>query len=144
MVSALIQTTLKLRKLVCLVLVLAVGLAGMRLVLNDLVTPAHIHASTLKPAIGSSTHAHEHHHASVSRHIHDTGFRSFEMVVTSDHETGNDFSAEKSVSKISFDWNFSTSFSLYAINTKHAYDTKASSERASVVSPRLDRPPIFS
>jgi hypothetical protein len=144
MASALIQTTLKLRKLICVVLVFAVGFAGLRFLLNDLVMPAHIHVSTLTSAISSSTHAHEHHHSSVSRHIHDAGFRSFEMVVTSDHETGNDFNAEKSVSKISFDCNLSTSFSQYVRNFKHTYDVKDSTERASVVSPRLDRPPIFS
>jgi hypothetical protein len=146
MLIPLTKPTVTLKKLICLVLMLAVGFAGIRLLLNDLVTPAHLHVPVSVAgqitALTTSTDMHEHQHTSVHRHIHETSFRSFQMVVTSDHETGDDFSAEKSASKVCFDCDLTGLFHRSEVSSKATFGINTFDALTSTVRPRLDRPPI--
>jgi succinate dehydrogenase hydrophobic anchor subunit len=135
------KPTVTLNKLICLVLMLAVSFAGMRPLLNDLVTPAHLHLPLSSTATGTAINMHE--HSSVDRHIHESSFRSVKMIVSIDHETGNDFSAEKSVSKVSFDCDLLATYHRSEIASKSTYGTIAPHVFTSALRQRIDRPPIL-
>jgi hypothetical protein len=137
------KPNLKIYQPLCIFLMLAVAFAGVRLLLSDLTTPAHLHGRLIGPSVASAQ-AHEHHHSSVSRHMHEASVRSFEIIVTIDHETGDSFNEEKSVSKISFDCDLALSGQLDPLPSRSVYSVIKMTPLSSVVAPRADRPPIYS
>jgi hypothetical protein len=137
-----IKINVKVCQLLCIALMMAIAFAGVRMLLNDLITPAHIHESSTMPSEALATQMHEHNHENVGRHIHEPSVRSFEMIIASDHETGDHLSAEKSVSKLSFDCDLLAIFLFESGVAQNIYSYVKEMPLVSAVAPRLDRPPI--
>jgi hypothetical protein len=129
-------------QVLCIALMFAVAFAGVRMLLNDLITPAHVHGRLTMLSEAPAAQVHEHNHENVGRHMHEPSVRSFEMIVTSDHETGDHLSAEKSVSKISFDCDLLAIFIFDSGVAQNIYSVVKRMPLVSFVVPRLDRPPI--